>query len=451
MRLILIKNMWLLLLLAFLSCRKAITVAPPINALTLEKVYGDSASTVAALSNLYVQFARVGGATESYFTVYTALYADDVYPVSANATYEAYYDNAVTPLNATNAPTWRQLYFIIYSANLLMEQVRAAPALSADLQRQVEGEARFLRAFAYFLLVNQYGAVPLVLETDVAQTALLPRSAVAEVYGQVVADLQKAAVLLPQSYPLPEKVRANQWAARALLARVSLYTGQWATARDEAVSVIQSGLFSLPALEAAFKKGSPEAILQFWARDGFTWASVFVPSSGAPALAVTPELYNAFDPGDARRQQWIRTVTVGNNVYQHPYKFRNRVTTTGAAAEYGLPLRLAEQHLIAAEAYAQLGETTRALQHLNAVRARAGIAPLASPVSKEACLQLVMEERRRELFTEWGHRFFDLRRTGQIDAVLGAAKRNWKSHARYFPVPQAELLNNPALTQNEGY
>jgi hypothetical protein len=63
-------------------------------------------------------------------------------------------------------------------------------------------------------------------------------------------------------------------------------------------------------------------------------------------------------------------------------------------------------------------------------------------------MKAIMQERRVELFGEWGHRFFDLKRTGTIDAVLGVEKSTWKSTAALFPIPYNETLLNPNLTPN---
>lgn len=90
---------------------------------------------------------------------------------------------------------------------------------------------------------------------------------------------------------------------------------------------------------------------------------------------------------------------------------------------------------------------------LNTIRTRAGLDSLAADsMSQQDVLDAVMEERHKEFFCEMGHRFFDLRRTGKADKVLGACEwKQWKSHLQWLPVPLAEILNNNKLTQNEGY
>jgi len=81
------------------------------------------------------------------------------------------------------------------------------------------------------------------------------------------------------------------------------------------------------------------------------------------------------------------------------------------------------------------------------VRQRAGLGPVDV---RADMVDAVLRERRAELFTEWGHRWLDLRRTGRADRVLGG-KAGWKSTDELYPIPASELLANPYLTQNVGY
>ena len=113
-------------------------------------------------------------------------------------------------------------------------------------------------------------------------------------------------------------------------------------------------------------------------------------------------------------------------------------------------LRLAEQYLVRAEARVHLNDLDGALVDVNKIRNRAGLG-VASGASNELVLDLIYKERRRELFAEWGHRWFDLKRTGKADAVLSVIKPGWQPTDVLFPIPQSELQNNPNMTQNPGY
>lgn len=113
--------------------------------------------------------------------------------------------------------------------------------------------------------------------------------------------------------------------------------------------------------------------------------------------------------------------------------------------------RLAEQYLIRAEARAQQGDATGAKADINAIRNRAGL-PDTDADGQASILAAIEHERRIEFFTEWGHRWFDLKRTGRADAVLSPIKPNWQSTDVLFPIPLQEIENNPnLLPQNAGY
>ena len=121
-------------------------------------------------------------------------------------------------------------------------------------------------------------------------------------------------------------------------------------------------------------------------------------------------------------------------------------------------LRLAEQYLIRAEANAHSGDLASAIKDLNIIRQRAGLGTLPSSLTQAQVIAAVAQERRIELFAEWGHRWFDLKRTGQVDAVMSeitpqkvGAITGWKSYQQLYPIPQSERQLNPNLTQNPGY
>ena len=110
------------------------------------------------------------------------------------------------------------------------------------LANQLTGEAKFMRAFCYFYLVNAFGDVPLITSTNYLVNETMPRAPAMEVYRQIIADLKGAKDLLANdySYSNGEKVRPNKWVAIALLARAYLYTGDWVNAEAEATSVISN-------------------------------------------------------------------------------------------------------------------------------------------------------------------------------------------------------------------
>jgi hypothetical protein len=115
--------------------------------------------------------------------------------------------------------------------------------------------------------------------------------------------------------------------------------------------------------------------------------------------------------------------------------------------------RLAEQFLIRAEARAHLDKITganSAKADLNMIRDRAGLPPTVAS-TKEEMLAAILQERRMELFVEWGHRWFDLKRTGKASEVLSVLKPRWDPTDVLYPIPYNELQLNPNMMQNAGY
>jgi ABC-type uncharacterized transport system YnjBCD substrate-binding protein len=139
----------------------------------------------------------------------------------------------------------------------------------------------------------------------------------------------------------------------------------------------------------------------------------------------------------------------GANVFYYPYKYKNRSVAT-STAEYLVLLRVSEQYLVRAEARAQQDNIAGSKADLNIIRNRAGL-PNTTANDKSTLLAAVGQESRVELFCEWGHRFFDLKRNGQISQVMSPLKPAWRNASALLPIPQYERLNNPNLSQNLGY
>lgn len=270
----------------------------------------------------------------------------------------------------------------------------------------------------------------------------------------VIADLKDAEAGLPTG--TVRNGRFNKYMATALLARVNLYQKNWADAEAKATSLIgnTSNFTLLADLSKVFLRGSKEAIWQVNTADNnYTyWASSSVPGSSTTSASflylVRPELYNAFDSADLRKANWLGTVTYSGTVYTYDYKYKQTSTPASSSLiEDYMLLRLAEQYLIRAEARAQQNKLDDAIDDINAIRTRAGLTALSYGMTQGDVLLAVEKERKLELFGEgYSHRWIDLIRTGRVDAVLGAEKAGtWKSSAAVLPIPDKEILNNPAL------
>jgi hypothetical protein len=433
------------------SCKKQIQVGPPPNVLTPDKVFSSDSSAIAATLSDYTSL----NGFDANFIPYAGQYVDELTQPTLNSTSTEFANSDLTITNGPVASIWQNLYVTIYKANANIEQLKIATVLSDSVKNQCTGEALFIRAYCHFNLVNIFGAVPLITVTNVAATSNAPGSPVSQVYNQITTDLLTAIPLLSTGYPSGEKIRANRWAAQALLARVYLYEQNWPQAEAQSSAVIGTGLYPLSPIDGAFYENSNEAIWQLWNINGFSGLSAFLtpPLSGKPAYTVSSNLLNSIEPGDLRGLSWMKSITVAGNTYVSPYKYKLRTVSTGVNAEYTMYLRSAEQYLIRAEARAaQNLNLSGAIADLNIIRSRAGLPRLAFSLTQAQVLDAVAHERRIELFAEAGHRFFDLKRTGQINQVMTALKSSWNpQRSPLFPIPKGQISVNSSLIQNPGY
>jgi hypothetical protein len=349
-------------------------------------------------------------------------------------------------------------YNLLFVANSLLNGLQHSTAVSAAGKTQFSGETKLARALIYFYLVNLYGGVPLVLSTDYSQTALLPRSPEATIYEQIRRDLWDAQRELSVNYPAGSgssmsHTRPNRAVATALLSRVYLYMGDWVRADSAATAVLEDPLYQLePGLDDVFDSTSREVLWQLkpvYGNIATAEGNFFIPSTAAaiPSYPITNILLGSFEPGDQRLQHWAARATNGS---WFPYKYKQRVS--GAATpEYNVVIRLAELYLIRAEARIRQGNIAAGADDLNHIRRRAGLAPIVAFTADDLPLNSVWHERQTEFFAEWGHRWLDLKRSGQATDVLAGPKPFWRSVDTLYPFSAGELTSNPRLLQNPGY
>jgi len=443
------------LFLSLAACQKFVEIDGPKNQVTTELVFSDSTKANAALVGIYYQMAAAGnfGFCSGGLPLYTGLSSDELAYTATDATIAAFYSNNVLSGSDRNTQLYSLGYKYIYAANACIEGIGASTNIEAGTKNKMVAEAKFLRAFCYFNLTNLYGAVPLVTSTDYNSTRLLPRSPTNDVYEQIVDDLRFAQENLPSDQV--SKDRANYFAACSLLARVYLYTGRYAEAATAADKVISSGKFILESnLNNVFLAASGETIWHILSVNPLqaTYDALnFVPTTATakPRYALTAALYGSFESGDARKTSWAKVNTNAGTQYPYPYKYKIR-STTGTPGEHYVVLRLAELYLIRSEAKANSGNINGGRDDLNVVRKRAGL-PNSSVTDKAGLLTAIENERRVELFSEWAHRWFDLKRTGRAAPILTPQKPGFTANSLLYPIPVRELNSNPNMSQNPGY
>lgn len=485
----------------------------PVGVQTVDLTFTDFSGTLSAVNGIYNVLSGGNLYRGGLNLVYVDYASDDVMNSSrSNAGYDVidYFELPVD--NGVTFGLWDDFYRIIYRANVVADRV---PSLVFPIARslnpsglpykdQFVGEAKFLRAFAYFNLVRLFGDVPLrTVEIKSPTEVNIPRSPAGQVYQQIIADLKDAATKLPPVYSGSgtgnERGRPTRWAALTMLADVYLTQKNYTEAKATAAQILtQSGL-SINARYAdnfaarGGSENSPESLFEIqFANEGRTAGTAgfgnpysFIMGArteingGAPSLGAyrptnneDPEnepgfrggLIQEYEVGDLRRDVNFVQGLSGTGVIQW-LTIKHHLPGTGAVGQINFPVyRLAEVLLIYAEATNEAGVLdTQGLEYVNRLRRRAFGLPLNTPnatvdlrsgLSQTAYRDLIRSERRKELALE-NHRWFDLLRYGfdYANTVLkvNQLRNDFTQNKMLFPIALIETINNPLITQNPGY
>ena len=443
---------------ALSSCEKFLE-KEPLNAVSDEAPITDKTSSETALRGVYRQLASANYYGETYVTL-GYFPSGDLKNLTTGGGANLVNVNFRSDEVLFNS-AWTAIYNTINRANHVIAKVPAVqdPLLTTALKNQYVGEAKFIRALAYFDLARAWGGVQLFLEptTSLTNRPAIKRSTLEQTYDQVLADLTDAEQLLPDGL---NRIRATKRTVWALRARLHLYRKQWDKAEEYASKLIS--LSTDYTLVKPFKAwfadnviGSAESIfeLQYSAiNPSAIRAQMQHPTNGgtyryAPNDKFVQLLNDPLVSGG--RSALISSVTQGGTtIWFGNLYYRSNATDPAYV------LRIAEMYLIRAEARAQQDKLTGvdgAISDLNKVRERADILPTTA-LGKEDILQAIENERRIEFAFE-AHRWFDLTRTGRAKAVLEALDPNTKvsDHELVFPIPIVQLQLDPNLDPNPHY
>ncbi|MCE7040561.1 RagB/SusD family nutrient uptake outer membrane protein [Dyadobacter sp. CY312] len=364
------------------------------------------------------------------------------------------FNKEMTTVNVSALTTWRDSYVAINRCNNVLS---ALEIVDESKRERIEGEARFIRGSIYFDLVRLYAktwgdgnnasnlGVPLVLTPTrgVSDEDKIARNSVAEVYAQVLEDLNAAKELLPET----NTFYATKYAALAQLSRVYLMQGEYVKANEAVNEVIDSKSYSIikpfSSLFYTFLRNggaNPQEYIfsmivtqQDGVNDLNTYFGETIDeitgTSGRGDIRVLPRHLNLYEDADTRGDFFLST----NNVYTQKH-----LDTYGNVLQF----RLAEMYLTRAECNFRLGTTTGAtpVQDINVIRSRAGL-----PAATTVTLASIQKERHLELAFE-GHTLHDARRNKEN---IGSLPYN--SPKLIIPIPQREIDANNKLVQNEGY
>jgi len=468
--------------LALAGCKDAL-VEEPQTFLSSEQFFRDATDAEAAVLATYQPFQDL----EYYrvrFISNVMQFEDDVNARGSFAPGAQYACDQICKGRLWNS--WANMYRGINRANLVVARV---PAIKMDSVKRAAfvGEAKFTRALNYLNLVRYWGAVPLRLEpSEGFETLAAPRAPVEDVYRQIVADLQEAESVLPD---VAANGRATKWAAKALLADVHLGRDQWQLAAAKAKEVIDAGRFSLvevrvandfDALFGPDAKTSREELFDIPATResglGSELPAILHHASAGYAVGAYRALFGnmksflaRWDPSDLRYQYGLYTGTdVRYLTSAEPQRFKKwrdpRAASRGGHGNDFHVLRYADVLLTFAEAESQAGNgpTAAAYDAVNRIRRRGyGLNPAAPSaardlppgLSAQAFRDAVLLERAYE-FTAEGRRYWDLKRTGTLEAAIRAAGKPYDAKYMLWPLPQDELDANTALSladQNPGW
>jgi hypothetical protein len=453
-----------IVILLLASCKKSLTIPPPTDFVISDVVFKDDGTAIGAVTGIYSDMMNNKNNAQQFtsagVTIYAGMCSDELSHLQPTQGSRNEFINNQLSSNNSNISVlfWDKAYKYIYTANSCLEGLEKSTTLSSEVKNVLRGECHFIRAFCYFYLVNLFGDVPLVVTSDYRENMHMGRTPVKDIYDRMIDDLIKAKILLPEQYDvtggIPPRTRPNKWTVTALLARVYLYKKDWINAELESDEIIRSGMYTLATnnLGSVFSANttSAESIWQLLpvVATNNTWeGNLLLPANATaqPGYILTNSLVSAFEPNDKRFTSWAGP----RSTYFFPNKYKVR-TTNPSIKEYYVVFRLAEQYLIRAEARANRNRLEDARNDINTIRVRAGL-DSTQPQTQDELLLAIERERRVELFAEWGHRWFDLKRTNRADAVLDPYKPTWDATDVLWPIPAEQIRLNDALTQNQGY
>ncbi|WP_212002979.1 RagB/SusD family nutrient uptake outer membrane protein [Chitinophaga sp. HK235] len=452
----------LLLILIFASCNKEFLDLNPVSTIAPGQFFKTADDAITAVNGCYASLAQSSqyGAT---FQVLMEARADnftDQDPSSnsgQNYQINRYSDNSGNT-NFYNA--WVGVYNGIFRCNTLLAALDGIQ-MDETLKNRIRGEARFIRALAYFNLVRLWGAVPLLTTAaDPVNAINLKRDNVAAIYTQVEADLVFAAANLPATYASTETGRVTSGAAKGLLGKVYLYQKKYAPAQTVLQDVINSNVYTLlPKVADVFSttnKYNAEILFAVRYAKGVANQSHGFWYANSQTITVDTTLLKAYDDAD-QRKALSESVKPAGNANMMPRKFVDDPVNGQAGNDFPV-LRLADVLLMQAEVLNELGysATGNAITYLNMVRSRAGLSSLtaADLPDQVSFRNEVYKQRRLELPFECD-RWFDLIRTGRVvSEILANKKVNLPAFRLLYPIPQQEMdiMNNKAtFPQNPGY
>jgi hypothetical protein len=511
-----IKGGILLLALSFAACQKNFLNKPNLNQLSGNSFWKTAAQANEGITSVYAALHSATGDKWTWFeqTYISATYKSDEIINNKSQNYGiALHGYTYTTDESTMTNLWAMCFAGINRANQCIAGIATVPSITDDAQNgltdsvrsELVGEAKFLRAYFYFTLINYFQNIPLINKVPQTNADYYPAEAPASaIWGQIVSDLTDAKASLPPARPSPELGRVTRYTAQGYLGKAYLFQEQFQQASVEFAGVIANPALGLmPNFEDNFNglhENNMESLfeIQFSAdqsngNDDRTPMAWEVSSSALdgwelfyPSPWLTNELKNDLRPDGGYSDRVYGTMffddpeSVAPMVDQpgvivkysdvksqldYPVFFK-KYTTPSDLADNGYYtgininlMRMADVLLMQAETLNELGQPDQALVLVNQVRARAHAIPLTSMTQAQLRTQIRHHERPCELSMEYGIRWPDLYRWSRSKAAPEPIKNTLIAHQQEFagnfitgkheiyPVPLMEMSNNPNIHQ----
>jgi hypothetical protein len=469
--------------IAFLSCSDDFLNPLPETAVAVESFFQSDADVLSGIIGVYDALQGVNENTTTNIgdanrgVQFEHLLTEHRSDNTRNATLEGsksdFHRYIVNANNVESEDYYQSMYEVIFRANNILSYIDVADASN---QAKYTAEAKFLRAYAYFNLVRLYSDVPLVTEVVEAtdNEALFTRIPEAQIYAQIVEDLQEAVSVLDNS----SKSRASKAAAQGILAKVYLTqpNKNYSGALQLCEAIINSGQFSL--------ESNYSDVFYDELNDEIIFAIQYIAGNSAESQSFSSEFTSTFRQGREDGQNIVNANLIADftafggdrsdvsyitfNATSEVAKFLPEGTDISVnPPDYGLSARDAGNDYIALRyadvllrhVEAAIGDGTSttnidALESFQMIRDRAFPDTAPNSVSSVSKTELLVE-RRVELAFE-NQRWFDLIRFGVADAVLSAHATEmgyvYTSRALLLPIPAREInISGGLLTQNPGY
>jgi len=461
------------ILISFTSCFDGAFEIYPTDQITGEKVFGSEDAAEAALIGVYSRFSP---GWYKYYVIEVEVYGNkDFNPGEKQGGLYALYTTHKLTSASVSFKSYKRLWAVIIYANNFLKNIDRTSFKDPVRKEQAIAEARFLRALEYFYIVQLWGPVPLITETENYGEMYPPNSTEDDIYAQIIEDLDYAVDHLPVTAYKDEHARATKGAAQGILAKVLMTAPGNLKDIQKGVELCEDVMNDqqyslLPDFDDLWDKQNTynseqiftAALSDQGSANGIDF-SVYASHDYNP----TKRFYNSFDKDsivgsvsytDERRKATVYYNRISRQLYDNKYRRAGKGTSPNHSNPNLYVLRLADIILLRAEGLNKLdydANKDKIVDLINIVRNRAGAVPttLDECNSREATALVIEEERHKELFFEF-QEFFDLKRNNRLIDVLGKNGAGLGLDEEYqtlWPIPESEINKNENLMQNPGY